>query len=168
MIHIRLEAPGDAAGIHATNEAAFDTPLEAAIVDALRSAPDSISIVAAIDDVIVGHILFTPVTIEPPARVRVAGLAPMAVRPDHQRQGIGGRLIETGLDECRRRGYSAVVLVGHPEYYPRFGFEPAHRKGLTCAFEVPPEAFMAIELEPDALAAARGVVRFRPEFDAEP
>lgn len=165
MIHIRLEAPGDAASIHATNEAAFDTPLEATIVDALRGTPDSISLVATSDAVVVGHILFTPATVEPPVRIRLAALAPMAVRPDHQRQGIGGRLIEAGLAECRRFGYSAVVLVGHPEYYPRFGFEPAHRKGLACGFEVAPEAFMAIELEPNALAGVHGIVRFRPEFE---
>lgn len=166
MIHVRLEEPRDAAAIRAVNEAAFDTPLEATVVDNLRDVPDRISLVATCDDVVVGHVLFTPVTLDPEASIRIAGLAPMAVRPDCQRQGIGGKLIEAGLNACRTRGYSAVVLVGHPEYYRRFGFVPAHRKGLGCAFEVPPEAFMAIELEPEALAGTRGIVRFRPEFDA--
>src|SRR5512134_1693331 len=100
-------------------------------------------------DQVVGHILFTPVSLEPPVPVRIAGLAPMAVRPEHQRSGIGGQLIRAGLDACRGNGYSAVVVLGHPEYYPRFGFAPGHTFGLVCEFPCPPEAFMAIELVPD-------------------
>jgi putative acetyltransferase len=88
----------------------------------------------------------------------------MAVRPDHQRSGIGDQLIRAGLKECRRSGYSAVVVLGHPEYYPRFGFVPAHTFGLTCEFPSPPEAFMALELESAALNGIRGLVRYRPEF----
>ena len=83
------------------------------------------------DGQVVAHILFTPVTIDPPpARIRVAGLAPMAVLPDFQRLGIGGELIRAGFQECRRLRYSAVVVVGHPDYYPRFGFQPADTWGL--------------------------------------
>jgi putative acetyltransferase len=175
MSVIRREQPGDEAGIFETNELAFGTPLEASLVDALRASADCLSLVATIDDRIVGHILFTPVTIEPAADLtvrlepdttfrRIAGLAPMAVRPEHQRSGIGGQLIRAGLEECRRNGYSAVVVLGHPEYYPRFGFTPAHTFGLTCEYPSPPEAFMAIELEADALKGVSGLVRYLPQF----
>jgi putative acetyltransferase len=141
--------------------------LEARIVDALRGSPDSISLVATVDQRVVGHILFTPVTVEPPARIRVAGLAPMAVRPEFQRAGIGSELVRAGLQECRRRGYAAVVVVGHPEYYPRLGFLPADTWGLKYVDPVPREVFMAVELDSGALTGCSGIVRFRPEF-AEP
>ena len=133
-------------------------------MDTLRGSNDYLSLVATIDDRVVGHILFTPVTIEPPVDRRIAGLAPMAVRPDHQRSGVGGQLICAGLEECRRRGYSAVVVLGHPEYYPRFGFVPAHTFGLTCEFPSPPEAFMAMELEAGALSGVKGRVHYLPQF----
>jgi putative acetyltransferase len=163
---IRLEQAGDADGIRETNELAFGAPLEARLVDALRACDGYLSLVATIDDRVVGHILFTPVTIEPPVNRRVAGLAPMAVRPEHQRSGIGSQLIREGLDQCRQHGYSAVVVLGHPEYYPRFGFVPAHTFGLTCEFPSPPEAFMAIELEEGALTGIGGLVRYHSEFSA--
>lgn len=171
MIDVRLEQPGDAAGIREANEQAFGESTEARLVDALRAAAHAgvatasyLSLVATIDERVVGHILFTPVTIDPPVDRRIAGLAPMAVRPDHQRSGVGSRLVLAGLDECRRAGYSAVVVLGHPEYYPRFGFIPAHTFGLTCEFPSPPEAFMARELEAGALKEARGLVRYLPAF----
>ena len=161
---MRLEQPGDEPGVRETNELAFGAPLEANIVDALRGSADYLSLVATMDGRIVGHILFTPVTIEPSVDRRIAGLAPMAVRPGHQRSGIGSQLIRAGLEECRRAGYSAVIVLGHPEYYPRFGFVPAHAFGLRCEFPVPPEAFMAIELEPGALSDVRGLVHYLPQF----
>jgi putative acetyltransferase len=146
-VSVRLERPDDAAGVRETNEQAFGTPLEARLVDALREVAGSISLVATIEDRVVGHILFTPVTVEPPASIRVAGLGPMSVRPAYQRAGVGSQLVRSGLDECRRHGYAAVVVVGHPAYYPRFGFSPAHVRGLNCEFPVPDEAFMVVELE---------------------
>ena len=164
---IRLEQPGDADAVRETNEQAFGTETEARLVDRLRDSADCISLVATIGDRVIGHILFTPVSIEPATAVRVAGLAPMAVRPEHQRAGIGSELVRAGLDECRRRGYAAVVLVGHSEFYPRFGFVPGHTKGLECEFPVPPEVFMALELNADALAGVAGLVRYRPEFADE-
>ena len=144
MIAVRLEQPGDEPGVRETNEVAFGEPLEARIVDALRDSLRGrqvyLSLVATIDERVVGYILFTPVTIEPAADRRIAGLAPMAVRPEYQRSGVGSQLIRAGLEECRRSGYSAVVVLGHPEYYPRFGFL-AHTFGLICEFPSPPEAF---------------------------
>ncbi len=161
---VRLEAAGDAAAVRDVNQQAFAGPVEARIVDALRGSPDSISLVAIVDEHVVGHILFTPVTIDPPAGVRVAGLAPMSVRPDLQRVGVGRELIRVGFQECRRHNYSAVVVVGHPEYYPRFGFLPADTWGLQYVDPVPRDVFMATELERGALTGCAGIVRFRPEF----
>ena len=166
MIAVRFEQPGDAEGVRETNELAFGEPLEARLVDALRGCHGYLSLVATIDNRVVGHILFTPVTIEPSVDRRIAGLAPMAVHPDHQRSGIGGQLIRAGLDACRTNGYEAAVVLGHPEYYPRFGFVPAHTFGLTCEFPSAPEAFMAMELEAGALGGIHGLVRYRPEFAA--
>jgi|SRR5688572_29422791 len=163
-VAIRLEAPRDGDGVRETNELAFGAPLEARLVDALRGCDGYLSLVATLDERVVGHILFTPVSLEPPVDRRITGLAPMAVRPEHQRSGIGGQLIRAGLEECRRNGYEAVVVLGHPEYYPRFGFVPAHTFGLTCEFPSPPEAFMAIELEDRALSGFVGVVRYLPQF----
>jgi putative acetyltransferase len=166
VISVRIERAGDDVGVRDTNEHAFGTPLEASLVDALRGSDDYLSLVATVDARIVGHILFTAVTLAPPVDIRIAGLAPMAVRPEHQRTGVGGQLMRAGLDECRRRGYSAVVVLGHPEYYPRFGFVPAHTFGLSCEFPSPPEAFMALELDAGALAGITGMVRYRSEFSA--
>jgi putative acetyltransferase len=163
-VQIRLEQPGDEVAVRDTNEQAFATLTEAALVDRLRDSPDSISLVATIGEHVVGHILFTPISIEPAPRVRVAGLAPMAVRPENQRSGIGSQLVRAGLHHCRQRGYAAVVVVGHPAFYPRFGFVPASSKALTCEFPVPDEVFMAVELTAGALANVRGLVRYRPEF----
>ena len=161
---MRFERPDDAAGIRETNELAFESPLEADLVDALRGSVDYLSLVATIDEQIVGHILFTPVRVEPPVAVRIAGLAPMAVRPEHQRSGVGGQLIRGGLEKCRTHGYVAVVVLGHPEYYPKFGFVPAHTFGLSCEFPSPPEAFMALELVSGSLPRRSGLVRYLPEF----
>src|SRR5262245_52559087 len=164
-VSIRPEQPEDAASVREINQLAFEGPLEAKIVDAVRGSDGAISLVAVVDGKVVGHILFTPVTITPPlAGSVIAGLAPMAVRPEFQRQGIGGRLIHAGLDECRARAYKAVVVVGHAEYYPRFGFVPALTKGIQYEAPLPPEVFMVIELEANALAGHRGVIRFLPEF----
>src|SRR5688572_27168267 len=165
-VAIRLEAPRDGDGVRETNELAFGAPLEARLVDALRGCDGYLSLVATLDERVVGHILFTPVSLEPPVDRRITGLAPMAVRPEHQRSGIGGQLIRAGLAECRRRGYSAVLVLGHPDYYPKFGFVPAHTAGVTCEFPSPPEAFMSLELERGALNGVSGVAHYRPEFSA--
>ena len=164
---IRVELPGDELAVRETNEQAFGTPAEATLVDRLRGSPESISLVATIGDRVVGHILFTPIRMEPAARVRIAGLAPLAVRPENQRSGLGSQLVRAGLDHCRQHGYAAVVVVGHPEFYPRFGFTRASTIGLTCEFPVRDEVFMAVELHPGALADVRGLVRYRPEFSEE-
>ena len=166
MVQIRSEIPSDIEVIHDVNEQAFETEAEAVLVDRLRDrGVVTLSLVAIEDDDIVGHILFTPVTIESEhAKYNTVTLAPVAVLPQYQRRGIGARLIEHAFDECRRMGHNIVVLIGHPEYYPRFGFVPARPKGLISEFEVPDEAWMVAELTPGALDGISGEVRFQPEF----
>jgi len=165
---VRVEEHRDSAGVRTVNEQAFGRPNEAALVDALRGVPYSISLVALARERIVGHILFTPLQIEgSPKQVVVAsGLGPMAVLPEYQRQGVGSLLVRAGLDSCRASRTDAVVVIGHPEFYPRFGFVPAVTKGLRCEFEVPPEVFMVLELRAGALDASGGFVKYRPEFSA--
>jgi putative acetyltransferase len=166
-VMIRPEDRRDFDHVRVVNERAFEGPDEAAIVEALRGISGALSLVAADGDRIVGHILFTPVQIESRAMaIRAVGLAPMAVLPEYQRRGIGSELVRRGLDMCRASGQDAVVVVGHPTYYPRFGFVPAFTKGLECEFTVAREAFMVLELRAGALAGAHGVVRYRPEFAA--
>lgn len=164
---IRAERDTDHAAVHAVNAAAFPTPLEADLVDALRrQAHPLISLVAERDGAILGHILFSPVTLEGRPDLRLMGLAPLAVAPEHQRSGIGSALVRAGLAECRHLGFSAVVVLGHPEYYPRFGFTPAVRYGLRSEYDVPAEVFMALELIPGALREATGTIKYHPAFSS--
>ena len=165
IIDVRFEGPLDADAVREINDQAFGSPVEGQIVERLRSEPDSISLVATKDDRVVGHILFTAISLEPSAGIRVAGLGPVSVLPEHQRAGVGSHLIRAGLDACRRYGYSAVVVVGPPEYYPRFGFEPAYTRGLTLPdFDVPQDVFMVVELDPDVRQHLKGAVHYRSEF----
>ena len=166
MTTFRPEQIGDEAAIRVLNEQAFGQPNEANIVDALRERGAFVlSMVALDDDRVVGHVLFTEAIVtEADSQLRALGLGPMAVLPSYQRRQIGSRLLRTALDKCRELGYDAVVVIGHPEFYPRFGFVPAKLKGIRCEFEVPDEAFMVLELREDALAGRTGVVKYQPEF----
>lgn len=162
---IRREEARDVDAVRIVNERAFGKPDEARIVDALRGLADAISLVAVADNQAVGHILFTPVSIDQAdARLSATGLAPLAVLPEFQRRGIGSALVKAGLDACRVAGYDLAVVLGHPGFYPRFGFVVAADHDLSCAYSAPREAFMAIELKPGSLARVRGLVRYRPEF----
>jgi putative acetyltransferase len=166
MLYIRDEEPEDITAIHQVHELAFGRSDEADLVDTLRaSGKSTLSLVAVEDSRIVGHIFFSPVMIDSADRTFPAvGLAPMAVLPERQRHGIGGRLVKAGLVECRNAGYDCVVVLGHPTYYPRFGFVPASRYGLRSEYEVPDEVFMVWAWREAGLQDRGGVVRYQPEF----
>jgi putative acetyltransferase len=166
MLTIRVEKPEDIPAIHHINTAAFGRPNEADLVDALRRHNAlTISLIAVQDGHIVGYIAFSLVTItSSTATIEALGLAPMAVLPAYQRQGIGSQLVEAGLTACHHTPYSLVVVLGHPHYYPRFGFVPAKPLGIVWEHDAPEEAFMVKEIQEGFLAQTRGVVKYRPEF----
>jgi putative acetyltransferase len=166
LVQVRPEHPGDEPAIASVTDAAFGRPDESQIIAAIRgSGRSAISLVATDGPTVVGHILFTPIVVESPVPVEgLIGLGPMAVSPSRQRKGIGTRLVQEGLRACARGGYRAVVVVGHPDFYPRFGFRSASSHGLRCEFTVPDDVFMAVELTPGALAGVNGLVRYVPEF----
>ena len=168
-VTVRIERPTDAAAIRLVNELAFSQADEADLVDRLReSGTDFISFVAETEDTVVGHILFTPAVIED-AGESIAGmaLAPMAVPPDRQREGIGSLLVERGVHYLRERQCPFIVLVGHSDYYPRFGFERGSLHGISCQWGgVPDDAFMILVLEPDRMAGVSGIAQYCKEFDA--
>lgn len=162
---IRSEQPGDVAGVRAVNEAAFDTRAEADLVDALRArARPIVSLVAEQHAGIVGHILFSPVTLLGHEELGLMGLAPMAVLPAHQRQGIGSALVRAGLEACREQGVPGVVVLGHRDFYPRFGFVPAWRFGIRSEYDVADDVFMIVELEAGVLRGRSGTIRYHPAF----
>lgn len=164
-MNIRAERAGDEAGIRAVHLAAFPTAAEADLVDRLRAAGRAVvSLVAEIDGVVVGHVLFSPVTIAGPgAPGGGLGLAPLAVIPGAQGRGVGSALARAGIAACRAAGGAFAVVLGAPAYYARFGFEEASRLGLGNEYAAE-EEFMAMELVEGALQGARGVVIYGPEF----
>lgn len=166
MIEIRPETPADCSAIRRVNEQAFGRANEAALVDALRAnAQPHISLVAADGEHVVGHIFFSPVTIAAAEGDSSAlALGPMAVLPEYQRQGIGSQLVRSGLAACTRLQHGVVVVLGHPDFYPRFSFVAASTKGLRSEYRVPDEFFMVTELFPGALRGRTGLVKYRPEF----
>jgi putative acetyltransferase len=164
---IRHERAADVDAIRAVVAAAFDTDVEAGLVDALRAQADPfVSLVAVKDEAVVGHVLFTPVTLLPHPELRILGLAPMSVLPAHQRTGVGSALIRAGVAECQRLGFGAVIVLGHADYYPRFGFVPASRFGLRSEYDVADDVFMAQELEPGYLRGKAGTIRYHSAFAA--
>jgi len=169
MISIRIEEARDYGAVSAINLAAFEGGPEADLVDTLRlSCADHLSLVAEEDGMLVGHILFTPVMVESPdGVVEGMGLAPMAVTPERHRCGVGSKLVRHGLEVLQKRSCPFVVVLGHPEYYPRFGFERASDHSLRSQWEgVPDEAFMVLVFDSEILPDGGGVARYRDEFDA--
>jgi len=162
---IRDEIECDRDAVHTLNESAFDTSSEADLVDTLRQqAQPIISLVAEDNGEIIGHIMFSPVSLSNYPSLKMMGLAPMAVAPAHQRKGIGSALVQAGLDQCRQLDVAAVVVLGYPEYYPRFGFSSSSEFGIDSEYEVPEEVFMAMELQPEGLCGKTGRVRYHPAF----
>jgi len=166
MINIREERLEDIPEIRKLNQAAFGGDTEADIVDVLRNDPAcALSLVAEQDGRIVGHIMFSRVEIEPgESKNDILGLAPMAVLPAFQKKGIGSQLVEAGLQRCVSKGCPAVVVIGHPEFYRRFGFIPAEKYDIKSEFDVPSEVFMIKELAEDALKGLRGAARYHKAF----
>jgi putative acetyltransferase len=164
-VHVRSETASDVGATYSVVESAFGDRLEAELVNALRrSAEPQLSLVAEAGDAVVGHIFFSPITIEadrpaPPA----CQLSPVAVLPEYQRRGIGGELIRAGLSRCRAVGWSAVFLVGNPAYYSRFGFRMAGPWGF--AYPGPHDPFLQLlELDAGALSGLGGRIRLHPAF----
>ena len=164
---IRPETDQDQASIWNVNQEAFDGDAEAKLVDALRDGGFvEVSLVAERDGEIVGHILFSRVGIVTNVgSVDALSLAPVAVLPSHQRQGIGSGIVEAGLKACRERGHKIVVVLGHPEFYPRFGFSAELARLLESPFGGG-EAWTALELVPGALEGVEDRVEFSPPFRA--
>jgi putative acetyltransferase len=159
---IRAERPSDVALVRDVNRLAFEQDQEANLVDALRSnGAVLLSLVAVIDDAMVGHILYSPAFI---GAVEGAGLAPMAVLPGHQRQGIGSQLVEAGNARLRRLGCPFIIVLGHPGFYPRFGFRPARPMDITCEWDVPDDVFMIALLDEHRMRGISGLARYRQEF----
>ena len=149
------------------NERAFGRGQEASVVAKLREDCDDIlSLVAVAGDEVVGHIFFSPAVIEGErGRLAGTGLAPLAVLPEYQMQGIGSELVRRGIAKIREVGCPYIIVIGHPEYYPRFGFEPAGRFEITIEGEVPDEAFMILILDKKAMKGISGVASYRQEWD---
>jgi putative acetyltransferase len=163
---IRAEEERDWAAVYALNAAAFETTAEADLVDTLRREPKPIiSLVADDAGEIVGHIMFSPVSLIGHPGLKIMGLAPMAVSAKRQRSGIGSLLVRAGLEACKEIGAGAVVVLGHADYYPRFGFTAAVNFAIGCGYDVPAEAFMAVELRPGYLRDASGMVKYLAAFD---
>jgi putative acetyltransferase len=164
MERIRPEQEQDTTGVRRVLEAAFPTPAEADLVERLRRGAKSVIALAADDDgEVVGHIVFSPLTLEPLAGAIGLGLGPVAVLPDHEKHGVGRRLVQNGLAACRKWGAGFVTVLGDPEYYGRFGFEPASEHGLLNEFGAGPH-FMVFPLKKDGLPPRGTLVKYAPEF----
>ena len=151
-MHIRVESEEDYDVVRSLNTAAFETSAEAKLVDILRAqAHPTVSLVTEIDGSVVGHILFSPVTLEGHSDTLV--------------MGIGTALVREGLNQCRQAGVQGVVVLGHPSYYPRFGFKPSSEFGISCEYDVPEDVFMVMELHQNALRGKSGMIRYHAAFN---
>ncbi|MDB4778242.1 N-acetyltransferase [bacterium] len=166
-MQIRIEKETDETDVRLVNTSAFEATTYADLVDALRKhARPVVSLVAEVDDSVVGHIMFSPVTLSGHPELKVSGLAPLAVAPGHQRAGIGSALVRAGLEQCKQLGFVAATVLGHPEYYPRFGFTPSSRFGIDSEYDAPENAFMVLEIQPGALNEVNGTVKYHNVFNS--
>jgi len=163
LIEIREERSDDIAAIREVNRLAFGQDQESNIVDALRTNGGALlSLVATVNGQVEGHIMYSPLTVA--ENVRGVALGPMAVVPEYQRQGIGTQLIEGGNRKIKDAGYPFIIVVGHAQYYPRFGFRPASEYGINCEWDVPDEVFMLLVLNEAKMQGASGLAKYRHEF----
>lgn len=176
-LRIRQEQPQDEVVVFEINASAFSSESEANLVSTLRKQePRCISIVAESDGVILGHLMLSPVTLHDTTKVttnnttnnttklELYGLAPMAVHPNHQNQGIGSALVKEGLRLCKAAEIDAVVVLGHPEFYPRFGFTPSSGFNIVSEFDVPEEVFMILEIKKGVLDEYSGTIKYHSAF----
>ena len=165
LFRIREERWGDIAAIREVNNRAFGQKQEGNIVDALRTNNAVLlSLVATLNDQVVAHILYSPVTVKD--EVTGAALGPMAVLPQHQRQGIGSKLVEAGNQKIKDAGWPFIIVLGHADFYPRFGFQPASTHGIKCEWQVPDEVFMLLVLDQTKMSGVSGLARYRREFSS--
>jgi putative acetyltransferase len=167
-ITVRKEQSADIRAIDVVHMSAFEGEDEVGLIDSLRKSssfvPD-LSLVAEFNNRIVGHVLLTKVTLQHGAKgSEILALAPMAVVPSQSHRGIGGELVKAAVDVARKQGYSAIVVVGQPDYYQKFGFEPASKWGLHCNLPVPTEIISALELVQGSLGSD-GHVIFPSHFE---
>ena len=164
-IKIRSETEADKAAVFGINATAFPTDAEARLVDALRMSADPfVALVAVENQDVIGHIMFTAVKLEAFDKLHLMGLAPMAVCPSLQRGGVGSELVKAGLQRCRALGVGAVAVLGHPEYYPQFGFRPSTQWGIKSEYDVPEDVFMMLELSVGYLHGYQGIIRYNTAF----
>lgn len=164
-MNIRPELPEDHDGVRAINASAFESNAEASLVDTLRvEANPIVSLVAKLDGQIVGHILFSPATLAGHPGISIMGLAPMAVAPEHQRKGIGSALVIAGIEACKQLEIMALIVLGHPKYYPKFGFVPSTQYEIISEYKVPEDVFMVCEIEQNALDGVSGTVSYHSAF----
>lgn len=161
---IRDEIGNDFQQVFELNRLAFEGVDEAKLVERLRLAKGVISLVAEIEGRIIGHIMFSPVTLDGKATTFV-GLAPMAVLPEFQRTGVGKELVKNGIERCCAVGYTAIFVLGHSGYYPKFGFVVAAAKDFSTIYPAPEEAFMVLELADGSLAGKKGLIEYHPSFN---
>lgn len=162
---VRSEKETDWEAVFALHASAFETSVEARLVDALREqAQPIVSLVAEDKGIVLGHIMFSPVSLSGNTDLKIMGLAPMAVAPEFQRKGIGSALVRAGLDECRELDIAAVVVLGYPDYYVRFDFVPSRRLGIESEYDVPEDVFMALELQPGSLTGKAGTIAYHGAF----
>jgi putative acetyltransferase len=162
---IREENSADFECIRHVNIDAFPTQAEADLVESLRiSANPFISLVAERENHTIGHILFTPVTLENGKNLHLMGLGPMAVLNQFQNQGVGAELVTNGLIKCKQENVDAVVVLGHPNFYPKFGFTPSVHYKIKSEYNVPDDVFMIYECIPNILMGSTGIIKYHPTF----
>ena len=161
---VRPETPTDYTAVEQLTHDAFNHNAEVRLIIALRQQPGSISLVAEQHGKLVGHILFSVAHLADQENITLMALAPMAVTNVLQHQGIGSALVRAGLELCRERGATAVVVLGHPDYYPRFGFIPASHFNISCPWRVPDDTFMLLAMKPALLKGKSGQVLYHPAF----
>lgn len=166
-IRVVEELPWHIDAVRRVNDEAFEQPDESQLIDSLRRENAiTLSLVALDNDDVVGHILFTPGCIAGEAcRVEAVALGPMAVLPSHQHRGVGSILVREGLQRIRDGAHRIVFVLGHPTYYPRFGFHRANMFGIRWEHNAPTEAFMIMELSPGALKGVKGIAKYHPAFE---